>query len=160
MTSKTTVAVKKSNNKRASNTAPANTGFRLKGSEWLTLPLGILILACLYTFASTMQSFNFSLASPSAISLLVGVFSVIYVYKSLKAEPRHPVATVIAYVFSAFLVILGGVLIATSGNECGGNCSTSSALIAWLVVFNPFTAILWSPLAIIGAVLLLTKRSK
>lgn len=160
MTRKTTVITKKPNNKRASNITPADTGFRLKGSEWLTLPLGILVLACLYTFMSTMQSFNFSLTSPCAVSLLVGVFSIIYVYKSLRAEPRHPIATVIAYVFSAILVILGGVLIVASGDGCGGDCSTSSALVAWLVVFNPIVAILWSPLAIIGTVLLLTKRSK
>ena len=154
MTNKT----KKGN--RTPNTIPTSTSFRLKGSEWLALPLGILALVCLYVVGSTMQSFSPSFTSPTIVSLLVGIFSAIYVYKVLKTAPRHPVATAIAYIFSVFLVILAGVLNATSGNECGSDCNTSTALVAWIIAFNPYAAMLWSPLAIIGIVLIIVKRSR
>lgn len=135
--------------------------FRLKGSEWLVLPLSLLALACTYTFLSTLPNGNyFNISSPTVTSVLVGVFAAIYIYKALRRAPRHPFATVVASIFSVVFIILVGVLIATSGNECGGDCNTSSALVAWLVVFNPFVAMLWSPLAIGGIVTMLVKLKK
>lgn len=160
MPSKKTTITKKVKVRRAP-AALTDTTFRLKGSDWLLLPLGVLAFACTYAFTSTLPSHSyFTFSNPTVICLLVGIFSLIYIYKVLRGSPRYPAANAIAYTFSAALVLLGAVLIATSGNECGGNCNTSSALVAWIVLFNPLVAWLWSPLAIIGTVLLLVKRSK
>ena len=160
MTSKTTKVTKKSKTKQSPSTVLAATNFQLKGSDWLALPLSVLVFICAYTFTSTLPSHSyFTFSNPTIISFLVGIFSALYVYKVIRKSPRFLLANVIAYIFSVALVILAGIVIATSFNECGSNCNTSSALVAWVVVFNPLLAPLWSPLAIIGAIALLAKRS-
>lgn len=158
MISKTKKATRTTKNKEKSNAAITAEGFRFRGSEWLVLPLGLLALACLYVFTTSFQESDISLTSPAVISLLVGIFSVVFIYKALKGVSRHPVANVVAYAFSAALVALAGVLIMTLGH-CEGDCNTSFALSAWLVVFNPYVAVIWLPLAVVGIVGLFVKPS-
>lgn len=164
--------------KKTSSTGRSTTGSKnaFKKSDWILIPLGLIVATCLtivamkgyvLTYLLTPQFYD-AFWFPPFPSLLIAIFGIIYIYKTLQRKPIGKIAEMTAYtlllVFVIFIIQLG-LIVTGKGQICSGlfgvptECSQVNAMMLGVFFANPYSLTLLSSLAILGVTsLLVTKR--
>ncbi len=151
--------------------------FTLTKDNWLVIPTILLVLVCLYFFITGSYilaylftpSFYGVLWYPAVPSLLIALFGMGYIYKTLTGRSVGKLANVILRVllvvfvlFLFFAVMIPG----GKGYTCTGlfgvqtDCSQTNAFMLEVYFGNPFSLMLLSALAVTGNVALLVKAKQ
>ena len=147
-------------------------------SDWILIPLGLIVVTCItivimkayvLTYLVTPQFYDV-FWFPPVPSLLIAIFGVIYIFKTLKRQSIGSVAQIAAYtLFVVFLVFIIQValIIGGKGQVCSGlfgiprDCAEVNAMMLSVFFANPYSLTLLSSLAILGTTsLLASSRSK
>lgn len=148
--------------------------FRLQKGDWVILPLAIIALLCGYqifqnwqgplsVLPSLLSGWNI-FTTPNWAALLLIVFSMLYIYKTVRRRRLPVIAKIAAYVPSILLAAVLFLIIKQS-DSCsfaGGaiSCSSAQYLLFWLVFFNPFVTPVLVVLSGAGIVSLLLGRKE
>jgi hypothetical protein len=146
-------------------------------SDWILIPLGLIVATCLtivvmksyvLTYLLTPQFYD-AFWFPPFPSLLIAIFGILYIYKTLQRKPIGKLAELIAYtlllVFVIFIIQVVMIL-AGKGQVCSGlfgvptECSEVNAMMLSIFFANPYSLTLLSSLAILGIASLLLKRPR
>lgn len=169
------VSNKKPSTKLGQKNAQASTiaGTRLQKGDWLILPLGILAALCFYVFTSSLSGLGYLAQSPLGVlnqpvlfALLMGIFSVWFIYKILRRSVRPLVSKIAAYTLSIALILVLLWVAVGSGQPCTGlfgvqtDCSNVYYFKIWLALFNPYVGSALSLLSIAGIISFFQSASK
>lgn len=147
-------------------------------SDWILVPLGLIVATCItivimkayvLTYLLTPQFYDV-FWFPPVPSLLIAIFGVIYIFKTLKRQSIGKVAQIAAYtLFIIFLIFIIQValIIGGKGQLCSGlfgiprDCAEANAMMLSVFFANPYSLTLLSSLAILGtASLFISSRTK
>jgi len=136
---------------------------RLKGNDWLIIPLGIVLIICIVLMVPNAVRFDTIFTTPTLVITLIGVFSIFYIYEVLAHKNIRLLAKIIAYIFSITFL---GILLLSLGQSCGGffgtqgNCNDAIYLLFWLFLLNPISIPIVLLLSVGGLVALLIPKTK
>jgi hypothetical protein len=150
--------------------------FQITHRDWPLIPLGLMVITCLYIFLVNIQtllylfspSFYGAFWFPALPSLLIALFGVLYIYKTLTRKRITKSAKAISYIlliiFFTFLLFVATIP-GGKGHICTGlfgvqtDCSSTNALTLYILFANPYSLMLLSTIAIVGIFTLLTPIS-
>ncbi|MDN5274352.1 MAG: hypothetical protein JWP06_253 [Candidatus Saccharibacteria bacterium] len=147
---------------------------RLRKSDWIVLPLGLMIAVCLCLVVLKAYALTYILTPsfhdlfwfPPFPSFFVALFGGMYIYKTLRRRFIGRVAKIVAYILlSVFVVFIFQIamIVGGRGQICSGiygvliDCSESHASTLSALFANPYSLIVVSGIAIIGGIALLVK---
>lgn len=146
--------------------------FSFRPSDWLILTLVVLVIECLLLLGNSnvwsglinTSSFEGLFYSPPIPTLLVLVFSAIFIYKAIMRRRLNKYAIAIAVLLSivGFLFLFG---ITPSGQRCTGlfgvlqDCSEIYRFQIYVLFLNPFSLIAGSFLAFTATLALLMQKN-
>lgn len=134
---------------------------------WIILPLGAMVVVCMglvvlkpYALANFLSpSLYDAFWFPPFPALLVALFGIMYIYKTLQKKFINHIARVIAClllaIFGVFIIIIG-VAILSKGHQCNGlfalaaDCPEVNARVLYAVFGNPYSLVVISGLALAG----------
>lgn len=139
----------------------------LRPSDWVLLPLLGLLLFSIYS-TKAYGLFNPSnLMNPYPLPLLaaplVGIFCFLYLIFRIKYRTVPKMSRVVAYVFSALLILFAAMLAFTlvpdsMQRSCTGffgaqtSCSSVNLITLLVILFNPISLGAWGILALTGTI--------
>jgi flagellar biosynthesis protein FlhB len=141
----------------------AQSRIRLKGNDWLIIPLGIVVIICVTLFVPNIATFNTIFTLHALVIVLTAIFSVLYIYRVITQKNIRPLAKIIAYIIS---IIFLGVLILSVGQSCVGffgaqrTCNDAVRFLFWLILLNPFSLPILLFLSAGGLATLLASKAK
>lgn len=144
--------------------------FSLK-KDWQTISLAFLTIACVYILFTAAPSLASQITSsfPTLLmnfafsALVLAVFSILYIYKALRREVIRKPARIVASLFSGLLIASVVYVAFGIGQMCSSffgvqdECTSVYAVTVYILLFNPYSLLLWNTLAFIGVVTLFTK---
>lgn len=148
-------------NQLIKNNKPAQ--LRLKGNDWLIIPLGIVVIICIILIAPNITGADSIFTIPTLTIALISIFSALYIYQVLIHKKILLLAKIIAYIFS---IIFLGILLLSLGQSCGGffgtpaNCNDALYLLFWIFLLNPFSLPILLLLSAGGLVVLLIPKTR
>jgi hypothetical protein len=147
---------------------------RFTKSDWVIFPLGLVVIICLslvvmkayaLTYILTPSFYN-AFWFPPFPSLLIALFGIVYIYKTVRRKLVGGIAKAIAYIIlavSAIFIFQVAMIIGGKGELCTNlygvltDCSEAHALTLYVFFANPYSLALISSIAVAGGIVLLVK---
>lgn len=144
----------------------------MRKGDWLLLPLAGLTTITLYMIASSLSGLGYLIESPESVfnqpilfALLMGVFSVAFIYKTLRRSARPLVSKVTAYTLSIILLLtLAWIVLGTE--SCTGlygvqtDCTSVYYFKLGVILFNPYVGSILGALSLAGTTALTVSRKE
>lgn len=106
---------------------------RFKGNDWLIFPLAIAALLCILALGQSQITYTNLFTLPTLTAILIGLFSLFYIYKRITHRHIRAIATVVAYIFS--IIAVGALALTIISPSASG-----AIFFIWIIVFSPLSA--------------------